>query len=307
MDLAVMSVRIEAPILGTRYVGIEVPASERRIVSLRSMVESGEFINTEARLPLPLGVKTGGRILVRGLEEIAHMLIAGGEGSGRRTFANSCIMSLCYMRRPEELKLLMIDPRHTEFSAYEGLPHLLSAPVNDIKAAGKALEWACSEMDRRTANFAAEKAKNIEAYNRKVQKSKRLPEIAIIISELSDLMYSADNGINEMLVKLARQSGTAGIYMLISAQKPSVDVFTPQMKSLIPARAVFALSAPNDSKNAVDSLDAAKLTGKGDMLFMSTANPVPVRLQAPYVSEDKITDFVEYMTSNLEPAELMTF
>ncbi|MBQ7220196.1 MAG: hypothetical protein IJS28_04370 [Synergistaceae bacterium] len=307
LDLAVMSVRIEAPILGTHYVGIEIPNPERKTVSLRSIIESGEFINTDARLPLPLGVKTGGKILVRGLEEMQHMLIAGNEGSGRRTFINSCIMSLCSIRRPEELKLILIDPRHVEFPAYEGLPHLMAEPVNDLKTALKALEWACSEMERRTAEFADEKARNIEAYNRKVSKGKRIPEIVIVISELSDLMYAPGNEFGDLLVKLARKSAGAGIYMLIAAQKPSPDVWSSQMKALVTARAVFALSAQADSRNAIDSQDAAKLTGKGDMLFMSTSNPVAVRLQAPYISEEKIADFTEYMTNNLEPPEYTKF
>lgn len=307
MDLAVMSVRIEAPILGTHYVGIEVPNPDRKVISLRSIIESGEFINTTARLPLPLGVKTGGKILVRGLEEMPHIFIAGAEGSGRRTFVNSCIMSLCSIRKPEELKLILIDPGHVDFSAYDGMPHLLAEPVSDIKTARKALEWACTEMDRRIEEFSQEKARNIEAYNRKARKNKRVPEIAIVIAELSDLMYSAGNNFEELIIKLIRKSAGAGIYMLIATQKPSPDIFTSLMKSLIPARAIFAVGSPADAKNAADSQDAAKLTGKGDMLFMSTNNPVPVRLQAPYISEEKISDFAEYMTSNFEPPEYIKF
>ena len=307
LDLAVHPIRIEAPILGTHYVGVEVPVSERKTVSLRSLIESGEFINTSARLPLPLGVKTGGRILVKGLEEMPHILAVGAEGSGRRTFVNACILSLCGGKTPEELKLLLIDPGHVEFAAYEGLPHLLAAPVTGLQTARKALEWACEEMDRRTADFAQEKAKNIEAYNRKVPKNKRIPEILIVIRELSDLLYSAGNDFADLIVKLARKSGSAGIYMLIAAQKPSVDVVPPLVKSVIPARAAFKLESQTDSKNVIDTSDAVKLTGKGDMLFVSTGSPVPTRLQAPYISDERIADFVDYMISSLEPPELMTF
>ena len=307
LDLAVMPVRIEAPILGTHYVGVEVPVSERKIVSLRSLIESGEFINTTARLPLPLGVKTGGRILVKGLEEMPHILAAGAEGSGRRTFVNSCILSLCGAKTPKELKLLLIDPGHVEFSAYEGLPHLLAAPVTGLQTARKALEWACEEMDRRTADFAQEKAKNIEAYNRKVPKNKRIPEIVIVIRELSDLLYSAGNDFADLIVKLARKSGSAGIYMILAAQKPSVDVLPPLVKSVIPARAAFKIDSATDSKNVIDTSDAVKLTGKGDMLFVSTGSPVPTRLQTPYITDERIADFVEYMAANLNPPELMTF
>ena len=235
------------------------------------------------------------------------MLATGNEGSGRRTFINSCILSLCSIRRPEELKLILIDPRHVEFPVYEGMPHLLSQPVNDLETARKALEWACAEMDRRTAEFAQEKTRSIETYNRKVNNSKRIPEIVIVISELSDLIYAPGNEFGDLLVKLARKSGSAGIYMLIAAQKPSPDVWGSQMKAIVTARAVFALNSQADSRNAIDSQDAAKLTGKGDMLFMSTNNPVPTRLQAPYISEEKVADFTEYMTSNLEPPEYTTF
>lgn len=305
-DLAVTSVRIEAPILGTHYVGIEVPNPERKIVSLRSMFEAGEFINSEARLPLPLGVKTGGKVLVRGLEELMHVLIAGNEGSGRRTFVNTCIMSLCSIRRPDELRLILIDTRHVDFSEYDELPHLLAKPVNDIKTARKALDWAAAEMDRRTEEFANEKARNIEAYNRKVKKSRRIPEIVIVISELADLMYSTDE-FSDIITKLARKAGSAGIYLLIAAQKPSPDVLTSLLKSLIPARTVFALSSQSEAKNAMDSSDAARLTGKGDMLFLSTSNPVPVRLQAPYINDNKIADFVEYLSTNLDAPEFTTF
>ena len=307
MDLAVASVRIEAPILGTHYVGIEVPAPDRKIVSLRSMIESGEFINTSARLPIPLGVRTGGKILVKGLEEMPQVLIAGNEDSGRMTFVNSCIVSLCAGKTPEELKMILISPGSEVFGVYNGLPHLLAEPVRDIKTAHKALEWACTETDRRTANFSQEKAKNIEAYNRKVPKAKRIPEIVIVISELSELMYSAFNDFGDLVVKLARKAGGVGIYMLMATQKPSADVLPPQMRAAILARAAFSLTSETESKNVIDSSDAVKLTGKGDMLFVSTGSPVPARLQAPYIAEEKIFDFVDYMHSSLEPPELMAF
>ena len=307
VDLAVQSVRIEAPILGTHYVGIEVPIPDRKTVTLRSLIDSGEYINTEARLPLPLGMRTGGKVVVRGLEEMPHILIAGAEGSGKTTFMNACILSLCSSRTPEELRLMLIDPGHSDFSVYEGLPHLLASPVNDPKTARKALEWACEETDRRTAEFSQERTKNLEAYNRKVPKSRRIPEIVIAVSELADLMYSDGNAFGELIVKLARKAGSAGIYMLLSAQKPSAEVVPPLVKSVIPARAVFTLPLPEDSKNIIDSPDAGKLTGKGDMLFVSTGNPVPLRLQTPYIKPEKAADFVEYMTASLDPPELITF
>ena len=307
LDLSVSGVRIEAPILGTRYVGVEIPVRDRKTVTLRSLIESGEFINSDVRLPLPLGVRTSGRVMVKGLEEMPVMLVAGAEGSGRRTFINACIMSLCSGKTPEELKLILIDPRHTELAAYEGLPHLLAEPVTGLQGARKALEWACDEMEKRTADFSQEKTRNIEAYNRKISKNKRLPEIVIVISELSDLIYSSGNEFSDLIVKLARKSGSVGIYMLLSAQKPSIDVVPSVVKSMLSARAAFAVSSQSDSKNIIDSSDAARLTGKGDMLFVSTGSPVPVRLQAPYISDGKVSDFVDYMTSSLEAPDLITF
>ena len=307
MDLAVKSVRIEAPILGTHYVGVEVPNAERKTVTLRSVIESGDFINTSARLPLPMGVKAGGKVIVRGLEELPNLLVAGAEGSGRKTFLNTCIVSLCSTKTPEELKLILVDTKHVIAPLYEGLPHLLAEPAGDIAAAQKALEWACGEAERRMEEFSKEKARNVEAYNRKVPKSKRIPEIVVVINELADLVYSTENDFSGLILKLARKAGSAGIYVIVSMQKPSVDVMPSLMKSVITARAAFALTSAADSRNIMDTADAARLTGKGDMLFISTASPVPVRLQAAFIDEERIADFVEYMSSSLEPPELVTF
>lgn len=305
MALAVTSVRIEAPILGTHYVGIEVPASDRKIIPLRNIFESEEFAQSPARLPLPLGMQIDGRILVQGLEELPHILIAGENGSGKSMFVNSCILSMCSVRRPEELRLILIDPGHVEFAVYDGLPHLLSAPVNDAEGALKALEWAYKEMEERTSNFARSKVRNLAAYNRKLPKEKRLPEIVIVIEELAELIYSED--IEGLIVRLAQKAGASGIYMMLSTQRPSPDVVTTLVKSNIPARAAFTLSSQTDSKNMINISDASKLTGKGDMLFRNTNTPQPVRLQTAYIDEERIADFVDYMSNNLDASELVKF
>ena len=305
MALAVTSVRIEAPILGTHYVGVELPAPERRPVTFRDILESQEFEESTAHLPLPLGVQIDGKIFVQGLEVMPHMIVAGSSGSGKSNFLNSCILSMCSVRRPDELKLILIDPGHVEFAVYDGLPHLLSAPVNDVDGALKALQWAYTEMEERTSNFARSKVRNLAAYNRKLPKDERLPEIVIVIEELADLIYSED--IESLIVRLAPKSGPAGIYMMLATQRPSPDVVTTLVKSNIPARAAFTLSSPADSKNMINIPDASELTGKGDMLFRNTNTPQPVRLQTAYIEEDRISDFVDYMSSIFDAPELMKF
>ena len=307
MSLAVTSVRIEAPILGTHYVGIEVPCADRKIIPLRNIIDSPEFQENSARLPLPLGVMIDGKILVIGLENMPHLLVAGEKDSGLSTFLNACILGMCCKRLPDEMNMILIDPRHIEFAVYDGMPHLLASPVYDASEALKALLWAYNEMEKRTAAFAAAKVKNIAAFNRKQNSKSRLPEIVIVINELSDLLYGAGNEIENVIMRLAQKSGAAGIYMIIASQRPSPDVFTTMIKSNIPARVAFKLSAENESRNVIGNSDAMRLTGKGDMLFRNTGSPQPVRLQAPYIGEEKISEFADYMTNSLEPPEMISF
>lgn len=307
MSLAVMAVRIEAPILGTRYVGIEVPRSDRKTIALRNIIESDEYISSSARLPLPLGVKVNGKISVAGLEEMPHLLIAGNTGSGRAMFVNSCIMSMCYRRTPEDLRVILIDPRHVEFAVYDGLPHLIAPPVYEPDSAVKALTWAYDEMEKRTAAFASARVRNLASFNRKQKNESKLPEIVIVINELADLVYSSGPELEGIIMRLAQKSGASGIYMILAAQRPSPDVFTTMIKSNIPARAAFTLSAEAESKNIIGSNDAMTLTGKGDMLFRNTGSPNVIRFQTPYVNEDKISDFTEYMFASLEPPDMMKF
>lgn len=306
MYLAVKSVRIEAPISGTQYVGVEVPNPERKIAPLRNIFESQEFKADNSRLPLPVGVQADGKILVAGLEEMPHILIAGSKGSGRSMFINSCILSFCSARRPEELRLILIDPRHVEFAPYEGLPHLLASPIYEAQEALKALQWACAEMDKRTSDFARFRVRNLAAYNRKLQKQDRLPEIVIIIDELADLLYSGENEIESLILKLTQKAGNAGIYLMLAVQRPSADVVTALIKSNISARIAFTLSSENEAKN-FGLPDALKLTGKGDLLFRSANHQQILRLQAPFINEEKISDFVEYMTGGFAQQDYMKF
>ncbi len=304
--LASMPVRIEAPILGTHYAGVEVPSNDRKIITLGNLLDDSEFKSTRSRLPLPLGVQIDGKVLVQGLDEMPHLLIAGNKGSGHSMFVNSCILSMCTVRTPEELKLILIDPRHVEFAPYEGLPHLLSAPIFETSEALKALKWAFSEMEARTSEFARTHVKNLSSYNRKLPKKDRLPEIVIIIDELADLIYSGENEIESLLGKLSQKAGNAGIHLMLAVQKPSAEVVPTLIKANIPARAAFTLAIDSEAKN-FGVPDAVKLTGKGDLLFTSTSFPQSIRLQAPFINEEKISEFVEYMSESFTKSEYIKF
>ena len=304
MALSAVSVRIDAPIPGTRYVGIEIPNTERKKITLRSVFESEEFQANSSRLPIPLGIKFDGKFLVKGLESMPHLLVAGGKDSGKNTFLNTSILSICSQRKPDELALILIDPRHVEFALYNGLPHLLTPPIFTYDEALKALQLIFEEMESRTANFVKARVRTLSAYNRKLQKKDRLPEIVIVINELSDLMYQAgnenENEIEDLIVRLAQKSAVAGIYMIIASQRPSADVVTTLIRSNISARAAFSLASGTESKNMIGITDAEKLTGKGDMLFKNNEAPGIFRLQAPYINGEKVSDFVEYLEGALK-------
>ncbi len=304
MALSAVSVRLEAPIPGTRYVGIEIPNAERKKITLRSVFESEEFQANSSRLPIPLGIKFDGKFLVKGLESMPHLLVAGGKDSGKNTFLNTSILSICSQRKPDELALILIDPRHVEFALYNGLPHLLTPPIFTYDEALKALQLIFEEMESRTANFVKARVRTLSAYNRKLQKKDRLPEIVIVINELSDLMYQAgnenENEFEDLIVRLAQKSAVAGIYMIIASQKPSADVVTTLIRSNISARAAFSLASGTESKNMIGITDAEKLTGKGDMLFKDSEAPGIFRLQAPYINGEKVSNFVEYLERALK-------
>ena len=304
MALAVLSVRIEAPIPGTRYAGIEVPKKDRKIITLRSIFESDEFKNCTSRLPLAMGVQTDGKAVVHGLDEFPHIIITGSKGSGRSMFIHSCIISMCSVRRPDELKLILIDPRQSELSVYDSLPHLLASPVNDSDTAANALMWALIEAEKRTENFSKTKTRNLAAYNKKLPKDKRLPEIVIVIGEFDDLLYSESGGdISDMIIQLAKKADTCGIHLIVSGRKYLTDIIVAN----IHVCAAFALSSKEDSENILGTDDALKLTGKGDMLFRNSGTSRLIRIQAPFISEERIADFVDYMNNSLGNPDLIDF
>ena len=295
MALAVVSVRVEAPILGQRYVGVEIPHPDRKDITLRSIMESEEFQQSEHKLPLPMGVKVDSKHLVCGLEDMPHLLVAGTTGSGKSVFTNTCILGMCFHSTPEELKFILVDPKHVEFAIYEGLPHLLARPLSEPKKAVSALAWAVQEMENRSEAFAHAKVRNLASYNEKALPKNRLPHIVIVVDELADLMYTAGKEVEGVIVRLAQKARASGIHLILATQRPSVDVITGLIKANVPARVAFAVPSHTDSRTIIDVGGAEKLLGKGDLLFYSTRYPRPVRLQASFVTEECTLEFVEYM------------
>lgn len=284
--MAVYSLRVEAPIPGTSYVGIEIPNKKRRPVTLRSVMESDEFTQSDSALSLPMGLKIDGSPLVVGLEELPHLLVAGTTGSGKSVFVNSCITAMCATRSPSELRLILIDPKRVEMAMYEKLPHVLAKPIVDPHKAVLALGWAVKEMERRYEVFARSKVKNLEGYNNKAGGDDRLPHIVIVVDELADLMLTASKDVEDYICRLAQMARATGIHLMLATQRPSVNVITGLIKANIPARAAFTLPSQTDSRTIIDVSGAQQLLGKGDMLFTSTRHPKPVRLQAPFIEEE---------------------
>ncbi|MDR3231697.1 MAG: DNA translocase FtsK [Synergistaceae bacterium] len=307
MALAVLSVRVEAPILGQRYVGLEIPNPRRRGIPLRSIMDSEEFRESEAWLTLPMGVRVDSKHLICGLEDMPHLLVAGTTGSGKSVFTNTCILGMCSQRSPEELKLILVDPKYVEFAMYEGLPHLLARPVTDPKKAIAALSWAVQEMETRSECFARARVRNLASYNEKALPKNRFPHIVVVVDELADLMYTAGKEVEGLIARLAQKARAAGIHLILATQRPSVDVVTGLIKANVPARVAFALPSQTDSRTIIDTGGAEKLLGKGDMLFYSTRYPRPLRLQAAFITEERTLEFVEYMKNIFGEPEYIEF
>ena len=287
LTLAVPALRVEAPIPGKPFVGVEIPNPRRQGISLRTILESSSFQNTEFRLPLPMGVRIDSRALVIGLEELPHLLVAGTTGSGKSVFVNACINGLCACRTPAELRFLLVDPKRVEFSIYEHLPHMLTKPVVSAKKAVLALAWAVREMESRYERFAAARVRNLETYNEHVLPKDRLPSIVIVVDELADLMFTSPKEVEDYACRLAQMARATGIHLVLATQRPSVNVITGLIKANIPARVAFSLPSQTDSRTIIDASGAERLLGKGDMLFTSTKHPRPIRLQSPFIDEDK--------------------
>lgn len=304
LNLAVPDVRIEAPIPGKAAVGIEVPNKENSVVPLRELLESAEFRNHPSRVAFAVGKDIGGNIMVSDIAKMPHLLIAGATGSGKSVCINTLIMSILYKARPDEVKLIMIDPKVVELSAYNGIPHLLIPVVTDPKKASGALNWAVVEMMDRYQKFAELNVRNIEGYNSKIDSiakieggeyREKMPQIVIIVDELADLMMVAPGEVEDAICRLAQLARAAGIHLIIATQRPSVNVITGLIKANMPSRIAFAVSSGVDSRTILDMNGAEKLLGKGDMLFSPYGLPKPLRVQGAFVSDQEVGAVVEFL------------
>ena len=298
LNLAAGGVRIEAPIPNKAAIGIEVPNKDIAAVPIREIIDSTEFTGAKSRLSVALGKDISGRICLADLAKMPHLLIAGATGSGKSVCINSIIISLLYKSSPEEVKLLMIDPKVVELGGYNGIPHLLVPVVTDPKKAAGALCWAVGEMLNRYKLFAATGTRDLEGYNRLAAEREELhpmPQIVIIIDELADLMMAAPKDVEDYICRLAQMARAAGMHLVIATQRPSVDVITGLIKANIPSRISFAVSSQIDSRTILDMGGAEKLLGRGDMLYYPVGSSKPTRVQGCFVTDSEVERVVTFI------------
>lgn len=305
LSLAAADIRIEAPIPGKPAVGIEVPNKENNMVYLRDILEAESFKNHPSRIAFAVGKDIGGQVVVTDIGKMPHLLIAGATGSGKSVCINTLIMSLIYKANPDDVKVIMIDPKVVELSVYNGIPHLMLPVVTDPKMASGALNWAVAEMDDRYKKFAKYNVRDLKGYNDKVEKiqvleaadkPQKLPQVIIVIDELADLMMVAPGEVEDSICRLAQLARAAGIHLVIATQRPSVNVITGLIKANVPSRIAFAVSSGVDSRTIIDMNGAEKLLGKGDMLFYPSGFPKPVRVQGAFVSDTEVSSVVDFLT-----------
>ena len=311
LSLAAADIRIEAPIPGKSAIGIEVPNKEAGSVFLRELIETDTFKNTSSKIAFAAGKDIAGKTIVADIARMPHLLIAGATGSGKSVCINTIIMSILYKARPDEVKLIMVDPKVVELSIYNGIPHLLLPVVTEPKKAAGALNWAVNEMDTRYKKFAGVGARSLKGYNDIAAKMEfkegevpveKLPEIVIIIDELADLMMVAPGEVEGAICRLAQLARAAGIHMVIATQRPSVNVITGLIKANVPSRIAFSVSSGVDSRTIIDMNGAEKLLGKGDMLFYPAGYSKPVRVQGAFISDNEISDVVTFLKENEDVA-----
>ena len=304
MALASSDLRIEAPIPGKTVVGIEVPNKEKDAVGLKELIDSNEFKTINSDIPLTLGKDVEGNILISGMEDMPHLLIAGATGSGKSVCINSIITSIIYKSSPKDVKLMLIDPKVVELSVYNGIPHLLIDVVTNPKKATFALNWAVDEMEKRYLAFADNHVRDLKGYNKKMveegREDEKLPKILIIVDELADLMMVASKEIEEYIARLAQKARAAGMHLILATQRPSVDVITGTIKANIPSRIAFAVASSVDSRTILDMGGAEKLLGKGDMLFYPSKYPKPKRIQGAFIGDNEVERVVDFVKNNNE-------
>lgn len=295
LALATSDIRMEAPIPGKAAIGIEVPNKNKTSVYLRSLIESKEYKSTNTNIPFALGKDIAGKNIVAAIDKMPHLLIAGATGSGKSVCINSLIMSILFKAKPDEVKLILVDPKVVELSVYNGLPHLLIPVVTDPRKAANALNWAVSEMTNRYKVFAQNSVRDLTSYNEKMVRegNEKMPQIVIVIDELADLMTVASSEVEEYITRIAQLARACGMHLVIATQRPSVDVITGVIKANIPSRIAFAVSSHIDSRTILDSGGAEKLLGKGDMLYHPMGLPKPIRIQGTFISDDEIKRVVD--------------
>lgn len=304
LNLAAPDIRIEAPIPGKAAVGIEVPNRENSAVMLRDLLESEEFRSSESKLSFAAGRDIAGKVVVADIAKMPHLLVAGATGSGKSVCINTLIMSILYEASPDEVKLIMIDPKVVELSVYNGIPHLMIPVVTDPKKAAGALNWAVAEMEKRYKLFAEYNVRDLKGYNEKVEnlnlpeeseKPEKMPQIVIIVDELADLMMVAPGEVEGAICRLAQLARAAGLHLVLATQRPSVNVITGLIKANMPSRIAFSVSSGVDSRTIIDMNGAEKLLGKGDMLFYPAGYQKPVRVQGSFVSDKEVQAVVAHL------------
>ena len=305
LNLAAADIRIEAPIPGKAAIGIEVPNKESQAVYFRDLLESDKFQKFNSNIAFAVGKDISGQVVVADIAKMPHLLVAGATGSGKSVCINTLIMSILYKANPNDVKLIMVDPKQVELSIYNGIPHMLIPVVTDPKKAAGALNWAVMEMTNRYQLFSQYNVRNLQGYNEKVkavtgleegnEELKKLPQIIIIVDELADLMMVAHGEVEEAIVRLSQLARAAGIHLVIATQRPSVDVITGLIKANVPSRIAMTVSSGVDSRTILDMNGAEKLLGKGDMLFYPTGYPKPVRVQGAFLSDDEIANVVDFL------------
>ena len=300
LNLAAQHIRMEAPIPGKSAIGIEVPNKTTEAVHLRDVLDCSDFKDARGGIPVGLGKDIAGKPVITDLAKMPHLLVAGTTGSGKSVCVNTLISSILFSRKPEEVKLLLIDPKMVELSIYNGIPHLMAPVVTDMKKAAAVLRWAVREMEARYKAFAASGKRDIKSYNEAHPKA-AMPLIVLIIDELADLMMTAPDDIEESISRLAQMARAAGIHMVLATQRPSVNVITGSIKANVPSRISFAVGSQIDSRTILDMAGAEKLLGKGDMLFAPIGANKPIRIQGAFISDDEVEKLVEFVKAQREP------
>jgi len=310
LAMRAISIRIVAPIPGKAVIGIEIPNANRQMVKFKEVIASSVFAKSKSKLTLCLGKDIVGNAVVAELEKMPHLLIAGATGAGKSVALNAMICSLLYKSKPDEVKIIMVDPKRIELASYDGIPHLITPVVTDAKKATSALFWAVREMEKRYELLSEMSARNIKQYNNKVAKAKKpadkeapetLPYIVIVIDELADLMMLASRDVEVALTRLAQMARAAGIHLILATQRPSVDVLTGIIKANFPTRLTFQVSSRTDSRTIIDTIGAENLLGNGDMLFLPPGTSKLQRIHGAYISENELTQITAFLRNQEKP------